>query len=393
MIELFSDEVRRDPFALYAQLRETSPVYEVPLRDIWMLFDYASVKRAMTDVEAFSSAARTPFGPPPDWVIFNDPPRHTGLRALILKAFTPRAIAALEPRIRELSLALLSPAVEAGAFDLIAEYAAPLPAMVIAEVLGIAPEAREQYLAWVEAISKLGNVLDGDGARSDAGAGYGVAREEMRAYLAAALDERRRSPRGDLLSGLLAARLDDDALTEEDIFGFFQLLIFAGTETTVNLIGNAVISLDAHPDAFAALRAEPALIPGALEEVLRYRPPAVFGFRETRRDVEIGGQTIPQGRLVLPVVAAANRDPAVFAEPDRFDIRRDPNPHIGFGHGAHFCLGAALARLEARIALGHILELAPGIALADAGAWAPRPGHNVHGARSLPVRVDALATA
>ena len=387
MMGLFGDEMRRDPFPFYRRMRESQPVFEVPGRDLWMLFDHASVKRALTDVEAFSSAARTPLGPAPDWMIFNDAPRHTRLRALVLKAFTPRAIAALEPRIREISLTLLKPAVAAGAFDLIGDYAGPLPAMVIAEILGIPGKDRARYLDWVDAISQLAHFLEGGSSLESARVAYGRAREEMHAYLLATLEARRRAPGPDLISGLARAEIDGEKLSDEEIFGFFQLLIFAGTETTVNLIGNAVICLDAHPSARAAVRADPQLVPRMLGEVLRYRPPAVFAFRETRCDVTIGGRVIPKGRMVLPVVASANRDPAVFRDPEAFDIGRDPNPHIAFGHGVHFCLGAALARLEARIALSHILELAPEIALAETGPWEPRPGLLVHGARRLKVSV------
>src|SRR5512142_382491 len=200
MIGLFSDEMRRDPFRLYAQLREASPAFQVPGGEVWMLFDYASVKRALTDAAAFSSAARTPFGPAPDWMIFNDPPRHTKLRGLVLKAFTPRAIAALEPRIREISRTLLTAAVANGGFDLIGDYAGPLPATVIAEILGIPGKDRARYLDWVEAISQLAQFLDGAGMPGSAAAAYGRARDEMRAYLSGALAERRREPRADLLS-------------------------------------------------------------------------------------------------------------------------------------------------------------------------------------------------
>lgn len=390
MIEMFSDAMRRDPFPLYAQLRAASPAFQVPGTEMWMLFDYASVKRALTDTDAFSSDASTPAGPSPDWMVFTDAPRHTRMRALVLRAFTPRAIAALEPRIREISQGLVSAAVAKGEFDLIADVAGPLPVTVIAEVLGVPADDRDRYLGWVEAISGLAEVIGG-ARREAAGQAYMAARDDMRAYVDAALAARRRAPRNDLLSRLIAPPEDGgEPLSDEDVFGFFQLLIFAGTETTVNLIGNAVICLSDHPAARAEVAADPALNPGMLEEVLRFRPSAVFAFRETRREVEIAGATIPKGRLVLPVVAAANRDPTVFADPETFDIRRTPNPHIAFGHGAHFCLGAALARLEGRIALEQLLAAAPDLEIAQAEPWAPRAGLMVHGAQSLRVRtVDA----
>ncbi len=389
MLDLSSDVVRRDPFALYAQLRASQPALEVPGSGMWMLFDYASVKRALTDTAAFASKHHTPWGESPDWMIFNDAPRHTRLRGLVLRAFTPRAVAALEPRIAEISQALLAPALAKGAFDLIGEFAEPLPVMVIAEILGIGTAERDRYLSWVEAISRLAAFVAGEG--QEARAAYGVAREDMADYVARALADRRARPRDDLLSRLLAADDGGEPLSDDDIFNFFQLLIFAGTETTVNLIGNAVICLTDQPAALAEVRADPALIPQMLEEVLRFRPSATFAFREALHDVEIGGRTIPKGALVLPMVASANRDPAVFADPEVFDIRRTPNPHIAFGHGAHFCLGAALARLEGRIALGQLLAQAPDLVLAQTEPWAPRPGLLVHGARSLMVRTAPVA--
>jgi cytochrome P450 len=385
MIDMFSDAVRRDPFPLYAKLRTASPVFQVPGTAMWMLFDYASVKRALSDTEAFSSAAHTPSGPSPDWMIFNDAPRHTRLRGLILRAFTPRTIAALEPRITNISRDLITAAVAKGEFDLIADVAGPLPVTVIAEILGIPTHDRDRYLTWVDAISGLAEVIGG--ARlEEARQAYTAARDDMRTYVELAIAQRRRTPHDDLLSRLVAAT--DEALgplSDDDIFGFFQLLIFAGTETTVNLIGNAVICLSEAPGAKAAVQTEPDIIPQMLEEVLRFRPSLTFAFRETRQEVQIAGSVIPKGALVLPVIAAANRDPAVFRDPDVFDIRRDPNPHIAFGHGAHFCLGAALARLEGRIALRQLLELAPDLVIAQSEPWAPRPGLIVHGARSLRV--------
>jgi cytochrome P450 len=390
VLDLFSDPVRRNPFPLYAQLRATQPVFEVPGSGMWMLFDYASVKQALTDTTAFSSKHRTPGGPSPDWMIFNDAPRHPRLRGLVLRAFTPRVVAALEPRIAEISQALLAPALAKGEFDLIGEFAEPLPVTVIAEILGVSTAERARYLSWVDAISRLAGLVSGE-TPEEAGRAYAAVREDMAAYVDQALAERRARPREDLLSRLLAADDGAEPLSGEDIFGFFQLLIFAGTETTVNLIGNAVICLMDQPAALAEVRADPTLIPQMLEEVLRFRPSAIFTFREARRDVEIGGRTIPKGALVLPVVAAANRDPAVFANPEVFDIHREPNPHLAFGHGAHFCLGAALARLEGRIALGQLLAQAPDLVLAQSEPWTPRPGSLVHGAASLKFRTARTA--
>src|SRR5690349_15552523 len=204
MLDLFSDAVRRDPFPLYAQLRATQPAFQVPGSSMWMLFDYPSVKRALTDTAAFSSQHVTPNGPAPDWLIFTDGPRHARLRGLVLRAFTPRAVAALEPRIAEISQALLTPALAKGEFDLIGEFAEPLPITVIAEILGVSIAERDRYLSWVDAISRLAGFATGED-QEEAGRAYRASRDDMVAYVEQALAERRARPRDDLLSRLLAA--------------------------------------------------------------------------------------------------------------------------------------------------------------------------------------------
>ena len=191
-----------------------------------------------------------------------------------------------------------------------------------------------------------------------------------------------------MLTKLCEAEVDGDHLTEQEILGFFQLLLIAGSETTTNLLNNAILCLIEHPDQFARLRATPALMPSAIEEVLRYRSPVQWMFRATQRDVEVDGQTIPAGKLVLPIIGSANRDPQQFRDAGRFDIARDPNPHIAFGHGIHFCLGAPLSRLEARIALPDLLERLKGLELASHEPWEPRKALHVHGPARLPIRFE-----
>jgi cytochrome P450 len=386
MLDFLSDDVRRNPWPLYAAARTASPVFHEARSGLWLLLDHEGVKRALTDHDAFSSVAVPPTGKAPDWLIFNDPPRHTHRRAVILRAFTPRTVAALEPRVRELSRRLLDGVAGRGEMDLMADYADPLPALVIAELVGIAEADRPRFLGWSDAILGLSYSMYGGPEAQARIAAHAVAREEMRGYLDVVLAERRRVPTDDLLTRLVQAEVDGERLTDDDILGFFQLLVLAGTETTTNTIGNAILCLLEHPAELARLRAQPALLPTAIEEVIRYRSPAQFAYRETRRDVEIAGQTIPAGKLVLAVVGSANRDPKVFAEPDRFDVARDPNPHIAFGHGIHFCLGAPLARLEARVALGDLLERLPDLRLADGEPWPPRKGLLVHGPSRLPLR-------
>ena len=390
MLDFLSDELRRDPYPLFTQARSAFPVLHEPGSDMWMLFDYDSVKRALNDSEVFSSVVETPLGKAPDWLVFSDPPRHSKLRAIVMRAFTPRSIASVEPRVRELSRELLEPVLERGEMDLVADYSAPLPMMVIAELLGIPSSDRQRFMHWAEVIMTLSYTISGGEEAARAMSENAVVKEEMRAYFADLADQRRRTPKDDLLTRLVEAEVDGERLTPGEILGFFQLLLSAGTETTTNLINNALLCLLEHPDQLARLRAEPRLLPSALEEVLRYRTPVQMVFRATKGDVALHGQVIPAGKLVLVMIGSANRDATKFQDADRFDITRDPNPHIAFGHGIHFCLGAALSRLEARVALTDLLEQLKGVQLASSEPWVPRKALNVLGPARLPVRFEPV---
>jgi len=366
---LFSDDNRRNPFPIYAQMRAFSPVLKVPPPfDAWLLFDYDSVKRALTDHETFSSRV-----PAPPWFIFSDPPVHTKLRGLIAKAFTPGMVAGLEPRIRELSRNLL-----ATEMDLAADYSIPLAMKVISGMTGIPDNDWELFRRWSDTILRISYSRSGGPAAEKTIADFRAVSAEMSDYL-------REGQHSDLLAQLMTAELDGERLTPQDILAFFQLLIVAGQETTANLIDNAILCLIENPDQMARLRQAPGLLPGAIEETLRYRSPIQWMMRTPQRDIELHGQTIPAGQLILCMIGSANRDAKQFAEADRFDIARNPNPHIAFGHGIHFCLGAALSRLEARIALTDLL--AAGMPeLVDATPWTPRQALNVHGPASLRIR-------
>lgn len=219
-------------------------------------------------------------------------------------------------------------------------------------------------------------------------ADFAAAHDEMRVYLEVLVDERRARPRDDLLSALAHADAGGERLTGDEILGFFQLLLLAGHETTTNLIANAVLCLCEHPDALTRLREPPAMLPAFLEEVLRYRSPVQAAFRVTRRDAELGGRTIPAGRMVLPMIGSANRDPARFANANAFEIARDPNPHLAFGHGIHHCIGAPLARLEGRVALAELLREWAWFDRADAVPWTPREALHVHGPAALGIRFE-----
>ena len=388
MIDLFSVDARRDPYALYEQLRAVAPVLHDARSDRWMLLDHAGVRRALDDHDSFSSMVSPPPSAPSNWFIFTDQPRHAKLRSLVMRAFTPRSVAGLEPRIREIAAALLAPGLDAGAMDMACDFAIPLPIMVIAELLGAPPADHTRFRRWSDGIVTLTDTLQGGGESERAVQHFLAVHGEMAAYVGALLDDRRRAPRDDLLTRLVQAEVDGERLSDAEILGFFELLLLAGHETTTNLIDNAVLAFVDHPSELAAVRAEPALLPAAIEEVLRHRSPVQAVFRLTKRPVAVGGQTIPPGKLVLAMIGSANRDPAVFADPDRFDVRRHPNPHVGFGHGIHFCVGAPLARLEARVALGLLLERTREIELASLEPWEPRKAFHVYGPTRLPVRLQ-----
>lgn len=390
-MDLFSDDMRRNPYPTYDRVRSASPVFHLQPFDLWMIFDFDGVKRALVDHDSFSSdLSHVPgSGNPGEWFVFFDPPRHTKLRALISKAFTPRTIANLEPRIRELSRQLLDEAIERGEMDLAADFSIPLPMLVIAEMIGVPAEDWSRYKRWSDVILKLANTFSGDEETAATLNEYRAVTAEMRAFLPDLIAQRLADHRDDLLTRLVEAEVDGDRLTQDEVLGFVQLLLVGGQETTANLINNAILCFIENPSQLARLQASPDLLPSAIEEVLRYRSPVQWMPRATRRDVELHGQVIPAGKLVLPMIGSANRDPKQFAEADRFDIGRDPNLHIAFGHGIHSCLGGPLARLEARIALADFLKRVQGFELASDEPWEPRKALHVYGPSRLPIRFTA----
>ena len=383
-MDIFSDEMRRDPYPMYDHIRSTSPVLRVPPPfNAWLIFDYEGVRRALTEPELFSSAVPAPA----NWFIFFDPPRHTKLRALIMRAFTPRVVANLEPWIAQLSRQLLDQVIDRGEMDLVAEYAVPLPMKVIAQMIGIPGADWPRFKGWSDSILKLSYTRSGGSGAQQAMAEFTAATTEMSSYVADMVAQRRAAPMDDLLTRLVQAEVDGERLTHEEILGFFQLLVVGGQETTTHLITNAILCFLENPDELARLEQDiDGLLPSAIEEVLRYRSPLQWLMRTPTRDVELHGQTLPAGKLVLAMIGSANRDPALFKEPGRFDVARQPNPHLAFGHGIHFCLGAALSRLEARIALADLLQRLDGLELASDEPWPPRQALNVHGPASLPIR-------
>jgi cytochrome P450 len=364
----------------FERMRRDEPVSYDDRMGAWSVFRYADVQRALFDHEAFSSDLSA--GAPPEYrdamassMIAIDPPRHHRLRALVSKAFTPRAVANLAPRIEELSGELLAAIGDRRAFDLVESFAIPLPVIVIAELLGIPSEDREQFRRW-------SNAIVGSAAETMS---YSQAQRELGGYFFQAMEERRRQPRGDLITALLDAEIDGERLSPMELLGFCVLLLVAGNETTTNLIGNAVYCFSQQPGLLADLSRHLDALPLAIEEVLRYLSPVqMLPNRVATRDVTLDGKTIPAGQQVTVWIASANRDEAKFADPDQFRPDRSPNAHLAFGSGVHFCLGAPLARLEATTALTSVIRRFPTLTL-DVTNLTLLPGGIVGGFKRLPV--------
>jgi len=350
------------------------------------VFRYDDVQRALSDYAVFSSAAgrdetgrRDPLGAS---MISSDPPRHRRLRALVTLAFTPSAVARLESRITTLVDEMLNAVAARGdgtAMDVIDDLAYPLPVTVIAELLGVPASDRAQFKQWSDA------VVTGS---QEAGMAGRNPQAEMSHYFRQLIEERRKQPREDLISELLAAQIDGEHLSEPELLGFCILLLVAGNETTTNLIGNAILCFDEQPGLWERLRAEPTILPTTIEEVLRYRSPVQSMFRTSIKEVTLSDVTIPAGSAVLAWIGSANRDEARFPNADQFDPTRAPNRHIAFGHGIHFCLGAPLARLEARVALGRMLERIPRLRQTGDTTLEPLQSMIVFGVKHLPVTIS-----
>jgi cytochrome P450 len=312
-----------------------------------------------------------------------DPPDHTRLRGLVNKAFTPKRVSALRPRIEEIVKGLLDRVEGEGGMDLIGAFAAPLPAIVIAELLGVPPEDHERFRIWSsDLVNAAALALGGPGEL------FETALERILGYLREVIAQRRRDPGDDLLSAMIQAQEDRDALNDEELLANSNLLLVAGHETTTNLIGNGLLALLRHPDQLRRLRADPELLDSAVEELLRYDSPVQATVRVATQEVELLGERVEAGAIVACGIGAANRDPEVFPEPDDLDVARADNHHLSFGFGAHFCLGAPLARLEARVAFEALLERFPELSLAETDLrW--RPNLFLRGLAELPLRFSS----
>jgi cytochrome P450 len=378
-----SAEHQLDPFPHYERMRETAPVFYDEGSGSWHVFGYDDVQRALSDHATFSShmAGDDASGTGQLFatsLIATDPPRHRQLRSLVTQAFTPKAVAALAPRIAGLTDELLEGIAARGSADLIKELAYPLPVIVISELMGIPAEDRERFKHWSDVI--VSQTRTGSATED-----HYAANTEMTEYFLALIDQRRSRPGQDLISTLLSAEIDGQRLTVPELLGFCALLLVAGNETTTNLIGNAVLCLAESPATMQRLVGQPALLPQTIEEVLRFRSPVQSMYRVSVAETNLGGALIPAGAPVVAWIGSANRDGRQFQRPAEFDVDRGQNRHLAFGHGIHFCLGAPLARLEAKIALEALLSRLPGLSLAPGAHLERMESTIIYGLKALPV--------
>jgi cytochrome P450 len=405
--DLLNPAALANPYPVYHRLRADDPVHWNPIMNAWLLTRYADVKTALQDPRVaaghidMSVRAMLPeaLWEPLDaisdflsrWVIGMNPPEHRRLRHLLNAGFKPRLVENLRPRVQVITDELIDAIQDPGQIEIIRDFAYPLPAMVIAELLGMPAADRPLMQSWSQVIVTFltfgrpeDPVVIGDMHRTIL---------EMSDYLRALIAERRRAPQDDMISNLVAAEEQGTVLGEDELLSTCALLLFAGHETTMNLISNGLLSLLLHPDQHRRLLDDLSLAPNAIEEFLRYDSLVPFVWRVAAVDIELGGKTIKAGDRVLPSPGAANRDPAQFPDPDRLDIgRSNAATHLSFGHGIHFCLGAPLARLEAQIAFPTLLRRLPGLRLvSETPAWSPSIG--VRRQTALPVTCEQVLPA
>jgi cytochrome P450 len=385
-------EFLADPYPTYHRLRAEDPVHHSPL-GFWVLTRYEDVSAVLRDPrfikEPLAALVAARFGVEvPRGVglsmLDRDPPDHTRLRSLVGTAFTPRVVEGLRPRIQQIVDGLITHAQAVGSMDVIEEFAYPIPVNVICELLGVPVADHERFKGWSLDIARgLDSIYlpaDSEVPRRSA-----ASRHAISDYFRDLIARRRAAPRGDLLSALIAAEEAGDKLNEEELLATCILILIAGHETTVNLIGNGVLALLRNPDELRRLRATPGLITSAVEELLRYDGPVQRTARVASAEATIGGRTIARGEMVMPFIGAADRDPVQFPDPDRLDITRGDNRHIAFGWGIHFCLGAPLARLEGQIAIDALVRRLPRLELVDDKAEY-RQSLTLRGLKTLPVK-------
>ncbi len=395
---LVSPEIFSDPYPIYHQLREQDPVHWSEVWGCWVLTRYADVIAVLRDYRRFTNVGRiasfldqlpadvrAQIQPLYDNFTVGmpntDPPEHTRVRGLVNKAFSARVVEGMRPRVQQIVDDLLDQAEGGGGMEVIGNFAYPLPAIVIAETLGVPAEDRDRFKEWSDDIV----AFHGTGRpHSETIMKSTAALLETKAWLLRLIEARRKQPEDDLISALVAAEERGDMLSETELVATCITLLTAGHETTTGLVGNGLLALLRHPDQLRKLRENPALIGTAVEEFLRFDTSFLRAWRLTAEDVEIGGKQIPKGQTLSLMLGAANRDPAQFEDPDRLDITRDPNLHTSFGWGIHFCAGAPLARREAEIAFTTLLHRFPHLKLDEEGVeW--QQNNTFHNLKSLPV--------
>jgi cytochrome P450 len=385
-LEIFARDARPDPYPIYERLRSSSPVHFEESIGIWFLTEYDDAATLLK--ESRFSADRTQAAQyqsltrdVPRSLLGLDPPDHTRLRVLVQKAFTPRVVERLKPRIQELVDGLLDQAERRGELELIEDFAYPLPVTVIAEMMGVPVEDRDRFQQWSRVLAaSLDPIQPAERLQQTE-----PARIALTDFFRDIIERRRREPREDLISALVAAEEQGDVLTEQELLVMCNLLLIAGHETTVNLIGNGTLALLRNPDQLERWRRGDVSDESAVEELLRYDGPVQLTGRVPTEDVELGGCEIKRFQPVIALLGAVNRDPAVFADASRLDLGRQPNQHFAFGRGIHFCLGAPLARLEGQIALGSLVRRFPNLRLTGEPGW--RDQVVLRGLETLPVAV------
>jgi len=383
MAELDTREKRLDPFPIFKQLRQTTPIRFDQTRNCWDVFRYEDVHSILKDPSVFSSK-RAVAAQERESILTMDPPRHNQMRSLVNKAFTPKMINDLTPEITSITLELLEKVKNNGRMDLVKDFAVPLPVIVIAELLGVPVQDRHLFKEWSDILVK-GPEANIDEAWNQMMQEKERAIKEMEVYFTDIIQLRRNEAKEDLISILLAAEIDGKKLTGFEVISFSVLLLAAGNETTTNLITNAVRRLTEDALLQKQLQEQTVLLPNFIEEVLRFYPPISAIGRIATKDVSIGGYQIKAGDQLVSWVASANRDENKFLKPEDFYIDRQPNPHLSFGFGIHFCLGAPLARLEAQIALNILLQECKGIQLEHGAELTPIPSPFVFGVKQFPV--------
>jgi cytochrome P450 len=390
----YAYEIHEDPYPVYADLRRHAPVYRNERLGLWALSRHADVFAAFRDTARFSNrdgvsldpAAASPAAAATMSFLAMDPPRHTRMRGLVSRAFTPRRVSDLEPRVRALARHYIDEIIEKGRCDFVAEFAGKLPMDVISEMLGVPEADRAGLRRWADdVVHREEGVDDLPPAAIEAAAG-------ILGYFENMVRERRARPRDDLTGALLAAEIDGDRLVDAEVIGFLFLMIIAGNETTTKLLGNALYWLWRNPAQGARVRRDPSLIPNWVEETLRYDPSSQAIARTLTTDYELHGTTMREGDRVALLIGAANRDETVFPDPDRYDVTRDTSETLAFGYGTHYCLGASLARLEGRVALEEFQSRLPDYEVDPSGIVRVH-SVNVRGFAALPIEYPRGARA